>query len=164
VFTNKTHRPLSYLLTGVILVLAVIGAKSVFLSQTTKLEKSVLSSEDINTPTVTATNTPTVIPAIAITNTPMPQPTTNPYLLNRVKEIDERIAELEQMKVKSKEAYEWSKQKLEEGMNDRPRGYDPMNTINAMVFVKMSYENDLKTYQEEIDRLNAEKTQIMLQM
>jgi len=67
---SKILNPILCFSLGIVVVLAVIGGRSLFLGQVNKNNDKVLSSEDVVVPTVLPTATPTIIP----TNTPTPKP------------------------------------------------------------------------------------------
>jgi hypothetical protein len=146
---------------GALIVFAVIGVKSIVLNQNTvRATNPTGKSPTIFTklgetqPSTAPTDTPVIQPIV--------RPTANSYLSQRVKEIDARIAELEKQKTSAKDTYESSKQQILSGSS--PQGYDPANSITALAIAKRIMDNKTETAQQEIDTLNAEKTQIMLKM
>lgn len=123
-----------------------------------------ISKPSVNLEKPTVTPEPTEIPTPAITSTPIPTPipTQNPYFLRRIEEIDNRISEIRQKDEEAKKMMEEAIANIE----SRPRVYleDPTYKINAIVSIRRSYSERIKNSNEEIDRLNAEKTQIMINL
>lgn len=116
------------------------------------VDSQILDIENIATSTPIPTQTP-----LPITNS-----TTNPYFKQRINEIDSRIKELEEQKAQAKKKMDDNIYYLTS--EDRPTGYDPMNTMLLIEKAQNTYKEKTNAIQTEIIELNAEKTQIMLKI
>jgi len=141
------------------LVISLLIISFIYGSFFTKNRYSKVLSENI---VVEPTLTPTIVPTNIPTNKTILQPTKNPYFTNRIKEIDTKIIELQARKNKIIEISESSISQIEADLQNRPKGLDPSYAFSAMISIKVDANNKLQIINEEINTLNAEKTQIML--